>query len=168
MGKMHTHFDDVESFLYVLLLFFFSYAGPLSKTELKDAHESGFVRPTGSGCLAHVRSWPKKYADWADGDPMAVVASKSFYIWFPRGIDYLVGTVNFQNCLKNNWPEGLHLSICDLLRSAFMAFQRSTRGTLENRVELSHGEFITILDNWLNTYSALEQEHSNCPFESVR
>ena len=115
-----------------------------------------------------MRSWPKKYADWADGDPMAVAESKVFYIWFPRGIDYLVGADDFQNCLKNSWPEDLHPSICDLLRSTFMAFQRSMQGTLENRVELSHGEFITILDNWLNTYSALEQEYSNCPFETVR
>ena len=165
MGKRHTHFDDVESFLYVLLLFFFSYAGPLSKTELKGAHEKGFVRSIGSGRLPHVRSWPKKYTDWADGDPLAISEMKSFYIWGRDSINYLVASADLQDCLKNNWPEDLHLPIRDLLRSTFTAFKRSTQGTFENRVELSHGEFITILDNWLNTHSALEQGYSNCPFE---
>ena len=59
LGGRHTHFDDVESFLYVPLLFFFSYAGPLPKTALENAHEQGFVRSIGSGRLPHMRSWPK-------------------------------------------------------------------------------------------------------------
>ena len=165
LGKRHTHFDDVESFLYVLLLFFFSYAGPLSKTELKGAHESGFIRPIGSGRLAHMRSWPKKYTDWADGDPMAVAESKSFYLLSPDGIGFMVVSAEFQDCLKNNWPEDLHVPICHLLQSAFTAFYRSTIRTHGKRTEVSHAEFITILGDWLNTYSALEQGYSNCPFE---
>lgn len=48
---LHTHFDNVESFLYVLLLLFFSYVGPLPRTELENAHEKGFVRPIRSGRL---------------------------------------------------------------------------------------------------------------------
>ncbi|KAF8450229.1 hypothetical protein L210DRAFT_2376156 [Boletus edulis BED1] len=40
-GGKHTQFDDVESFLYVLLLFFFSYTGPLSASELRRADEAG-------------------------------------------------------------------------------------------------------------------------------
>ncbi|KAF8138767.1 hypothetical protein EV363DRAFT_1394200 [Boletus edulis] len=40
-GGKHTQFDDVESFLYVLLLFFFFYTGPLSASELRRADEAG-------------------------------------------------------------------------------------------------------------------------------
>ena len=83
LGERHTHFDDVESFLYVLLLFFFSYAGPHPKTALENADEQGLVRTIGSGRLPHMRSWPKKYADWADGDPKAIGKGKAFDIWDP-------------------------------------------------------------------------------------
>ncbi|KAH7888981.1 hypothetical protein F5I97DRAFT_2006121 [Phlebopus sp. FC_14] len=38
-GKGHTHYDDIESFFYILLLFFFSYNGLLPQDELKDAHD---------------------------------------------------------------------------------------------------------------------------------
>ncbi|KAI6107813.1 hypothetical protein EDD16DRAFT_1620189 [Pisolithus croceorrhizus] len=33
-GEPHTHYDDIESFLYVLVLFFLSYKGPLRKEAL--------------------------------------------------------------------------------------------------------------------------------------
>ena len=59
LDKRHTHFDDVESFLYVPLPFFFSYAGPLSKKELEHAHEIGIIRLIGAGRLSHMRNSPK-------------------------------------------------------------------------------------------------------------
>ena len=165
LGARHTYFDDVESFLYVLFLFFFSYAGPLPKPQLEDAHERGFVQPIGSGRLPHTRSWPKKFANWADGDPQVIAHSKSFHIWNPRGAADLVQTAEVKDCLQNNWPEALHRPIYSLLQSIFKAFRKSWQGgaNLGGRTELSHAKFINILDKWLVTYSALEQEYSNCP-----
>ena len=146
----------------MLLLFFFSYAGPLPQSQLKDAHNKGFVQPIGSGRLSHMRNWPKKYANWADGDPQVIARWKAFDVWSPRGVLDLVESVEIKNCLQNNWGEALHLPIRSLLQSTFKAFRESVKG-LGGRTELSHAKFINILDKWLVTYSALEQEYSNCP-----
>ncbi|KAG8221297.1 hypothetical protein J3R82DRAFT_1463 [Butyriboletus roseoflavus] len=165
LGARHTHFDDVESFLYVLFLFFFSYAGPLPTSQLEGAHEKGFVQPIGSGRLFHMRNWPKKFADWADGDPQVIAHSKSFHIWNPHGAADLIQSAEIKDCLRNNWPEALHRPIRSLLQSTLKAFRKTMKGgaTVGGRTELSHAQFINILDKWLITYSALEQEYSNCP-----
>ena len=165
LGERHTHFDDVESFLYVLLLFFFSYAGPLPKTALENAHEQGFLRPIGSGRLPHMRSWPKKYADWADADPQAIGSLKGFTLWDPFFETIFVESPELKDCLKDNWPEDLHLAIRCLLVHSFTIFTQSTQhtGPKRKRTEVSHAQFIDISDKWLVTYSALEHEHSNCP-----
>ncbi|KAG8216315.1 hypothetical protein J3R82DRAFT_6382 [Butyriboletus roseoflavus] len=171
LGVIHTHFDDVESFLYVLFLFFFSYAGSLPKSQLEDAHEGGFVQPIGSGRLSHIRSWPRKFADWADGDPQVIVHSKFYHICNPHGAADLVQSAEIKGCLQNNWPEGLHRPIRSLLKSTFKAFRKTMKGGANpgGRTELSHARFINMVDKWLITYSALEQEYSNCPdFKDAR
>ncbi|KIJ07780.1 hypothetical protein PAXINDRAFT_102811, partial [Paxillus involutus ATCC 200175] len=75
-GGRHAYFDDMESFLYVVFLFFFTYAGPLSKEELRIADTRGFTQPVGSGRLTHIRGWPPKYAGWADGNMQVVAEGK--------------------------------------------------------------------------------------------
>ena len=92
----------MESFLYVLLLFFSPYAGPLPKAELENAHENGFVRPVGSGRLPRMRSWPETYVDWADGDPQAIGKCKAFDVWSPNGLKYLDESAELMDCIKNN------------------------------------------------------------------
>ncbi|KAF8124081.1 kinase-like domain-containing protein [Boletus edulis] len=161
MGQTHTHFDDVESFFYVLLLFFFSYAGPLPQTELQNAQENGFVRPIGSGRLPHMRSWPKKYADWAYGEAETIAAMKGFDILSPNGSKYLNDSAELRDCLNNNWPEDLHDPIRALLWETLTAFGEATRRTGPGGV--SHARFISILDEWLVTHAELEHEYSNCP-----
>ncbi|KAF8546006.1 hypothetical protein OG21DRAFT_1491683 [Imleria badia] len=157
-GKRHTHFGDVESFLYVL--FFFSYAGPLPKKDIEDAHEKGFVRAVGCGRLSHTRSWPEQLAKWADGDPLEIVKSKSYYIFYSEGAMDLIDSAEVKDCLQNNWPEALRHPIRSLLRTAFVAFRKSVKG---GRTELSHAQFISKLDEWLVKYSELEHKYSNCP-----
>lgn len=144
----------------MLLLFFFSYAGPLSKTELEIAYNNGFVRPIGSGRLSHMRSWPKQYADWADGDPRIIAYSKAFYVGNPDGPGDLLDSTELRDCLRDNWPEDLRQPIRSLLQLTFTTFVSSMKG---GHPEVSHAQFITALDEWLVTYSALEHESSNCP-----
>ena len=163
-GNRHTHFDDVESFLYVLLLFFFSYAGPLPKAELECAHENGFVRPVGSGSLPHMRSWPKKFADWADGEARSVGLSKAIHISTTDGLEFILQDDKVGDCFRDNWPEDLQSPIRSLLKDAFAAFRTSIQGSaaLGGRTELSHDKFVKILDDWLQKYSGFEAEYSNC------
>lgn len=161
-GYRHTHFDDVESFLYVLLLFFFSYAGPLPKEMLQAAHENGFVRSTGSGPLPHMRRWPPKFNDWADGDAQAVSDSKLLQIMSRNGLKWLDGDIEARDCLKNNWPEDLEVPIRTLLNDAFKVFRESLKGgtTPGERTEVSHAQFTKILDDWLEQHSELGRKYS--------
>ncbi|KAI6126631.1 hypothetical protein F5141DRAFT_1209914 [Pisolithus sp. B1] len=66
-GERHTHFDDIESFLYVLVLFFFSYKGPLEEQALRRARVRGFIQAVGEGRLPHVTAWPARFERWASG-----------------------------------------------------------------------------------------------------
>jgi hypothetical protein len=167
LGGRHTHFDDVESFLYVLLLFFFSYAGPLSDSELRDADEAGFVQSIGSGRPSHMRNWPKKYADWADGKPLQIGIKKHYSISDVNGVTSIIESAEFVNCLEDNWPEALHLPITRLIRASSRTFYNSTLRTAAKgkRTEVSHAEFISMLTKWLDMYSDLEDKFSNCPFK---
>ncbi|KAI6103295.1 hypothetical protein EDD16DRAFT_1564444 [Pisolithus croceorrhizus] len=55
-GYPHTHYDDIESIFYVLVLFFFSYQGPLEKEALRSAEVQGFTQSVGEGRLPHSHS----------------------------------------------------------------------------------------------------------------
>ncbi|KAF8141272.1 hypothetical protein EV363DRAFT_1307647 [Boletus edulis] len=163
-GRRHTQFDDVESFLYVLLLFFFSYAGPLPVSELRTADETGFAQSIGSGRPPHMRNWPQKYATWADGATSDIAIQKCFSITMLDGVTHIMESTEF---LKNNWPEELHTPICDLIEDSFTLFYNSTLRTVAkgSRTEVSHVEFISTLESWLDRYSHLEDKFSHCPFK---
>ncbi|KAF8450224.1 hypothetical protein L210DRAFT_3755871 [Boletus edulis BED1] len=169
-GGKHTQFDDVESFLYVLLLFFFSYAGPLSVSELHMADEAGFAQSIGSGRSSHMRNWPKEYADWADGQAKQIGYHKHFAVTTTDGAMTIIQSAEFVDCLDNNWPEELHDPICDLIHASFTIFHRSTLHTAakRSRTEVSHADFVSMLDEWLNLYCHLEDKFSNCPFKQPK
>ena len=151
----------------MLLLFFFSYAGPLSDSELRKADETGFVQSIGSGRPSHMRNWPKEYADWADGQPRQIGRQKHSDISSFDGVSRITESTEFVDCLQNNWPEELHLPITRLIEASFRTFFKSTLRTVlrKSRTELSHAEFINTLDKWLDAYSDLEDKFSNCPFK---
>ena len=157
----------MESFLYVLFLFFSSYTGPLSDSELRKADETGFVQSIGSGPPSHMRNWPKKYADWADGDPLEIGEHKHSRISTFHGVTRITQRAEFVNCLENNWPEELHIPITLLIRASFRIFYNSVLHIAPrvSHTEVSHAEFISKLDKWLDTYSDLEDKFSNCPFK---
>ncbi|KAF9241401.1 kinase-like domain-containing protein [Melanogaster broomeanus] len=166
-GGKHTYFDDMESFLYVLLLFFFSYAGPLSKEELRAADNQGFFQLLGSGRLSHTRSWPDTYAMWADGAIPVISKVKDADLNSENCPKELVRSVEVRNCLKYNWDTGLHRSIQSLLLSLWTLFANSRLrafGLNATRTQVKHGEFVDLLDKWLERFSGDEEKFSNCPF----
>lgn len=97
-----------------------------------------------------MRSWPQKYAAWADGEPQAICKCRALDIWDPFCETTLVGSPELQDCLKNNWPEELHPAIRCLLVHSFTVFNQSTsiQRENENEPEVSHAQFIDILDKW--------------------
>ena len=72
------------------------------------------------------------------------------------------------DCLSNNWPKDLHSPIRDLLAEAFTVFRKSLGH--EGRTEVSHAQFIKVLDGWLEKHSELGRKYSeNHPeFEDTR
>ncbi|KAF9230793.1 kinase-like domain-containing protein [Melanogaster broomeanus] len=166
-GGKHTYFDDMESFLYVLLLFFFSYAGPLSKEELRAADHGGFVQVHGSGGLSHMKSWPEKYAKWADEKLADIAAKKDSALTTRTRPKELIRSAEVRNCLKYNWDTGLHRSIQAILLWSWKLFAESRSATLlfARRTQVKHGEFVGVLDKWLEMFSADEEKFSNCPFK---
>lgn len=74
----------------------------------------------------------------------------------------LVESPEGQGCPRENWADDLHVAICSLLWSSSMAFTNSAHGTPGARTELSHVQFVKVLDDWLVTYAALEHKYSNC------
>jgi hypothetical protein len=115
-----------------------------------------------------MRNWPKKYADWADGDPAQIGGQKHSAISSLDGLTRLIiQSDEFMDCLANSWPEELQLPITRLIEASFRTLYNSTRrtDTKGSRTEVSHAEFISTLDKWLDTYSDLEDKFSNCPFK---
>ncbi|KAI5994478.1 hypothetical protein EDD15DRAFT_797039 [Pisolithus albus] len=98
-GKSHTHFDDIESFLYVLFLFFFSYKGPLQKETLRSAWVQGFIQPVGVDRLPHVTPWPARFEQWTNGTfwdiscQKAVDITSCFKIGLPL-LDYVFSSTS--------------------------------------------------------------------------
>ena len=134
--------------------------------ELRTADENGFVQPIGSGRLRHLRNWPSKYAEWADGDTENIASQKFFAVRRDDAGMRIVASDEFKACLDVQWPKELHNAIRNLIGSSFTIFWKSTPHTLPmaSRTEVSHGEFTTTLDKWLDKYSDLEDKFSNCPF----
>ncbi|KIJ21025.1 hypothetical protein PAXINDRAFT_6802, partial [Paxillus involutus ATCC 200175] len=164
--RKHTHFDDMESFLYVVFLFFFSYAGPLSKEELRDADTRGFVQPTGSGRFPHMRRWPNELKIWAGRNLHTAAVWKICGLGRDDCGEDLIDSAAVMNCLRQNWASGLHEGIRTLLLSLWTLFAHSrvSGGLPLSRTEVMHDDFIGILDQWLEAFRETEQEFSNCPF----
>ena len=164
-GGTHMHYDDMESFLYVLILFFFSYSGPLSKQELQDADKHGFVQPLGSTRLGHMRPWPETYISWTKGNMHRVGLRKG------RHLDMQDGrfTIELKICMDKNWPvEELQYAIRFLVtvcRGMFANGRRSSGGEPSAPLtRVGHREFIRSLDWWLKEFGELEEKYSSCPF----
>jgi hypothetical protein len=83
--------------------------------------------------------------------------AKAFDAWDPFCETTLVESPELQDCLKNNWPEELHPAIRCLLVHSFNVFNQSTQhiARKRKRTEVSHAQFIDILDTWLATYTTL-------------
>ena len=151
----------------MLLLFFFSYAGPLSEIALREADKHGFTQAIGSGRLRHMRNWPKEYADWADGDARHIGNQKFATIGRGDAGKQIIASDDIKACLNDQWPKELHNPIRSLIGSSVTIFGKSTRRTADtaaSRTEALHSEFTKTLDKWLDKYSDLEDKFSNCPF----
>ncbi|KAI5984334.1 hypothetical protein EDD15DRAFT_1733736 [Pisolithus albus] len=121
-GAPHTHFDDIESFLYVLVLFFVSYKGPLEKDTLKRAWLAGFTQPVGMGRLSHVTEWPDMFKEWTTGSFRQISNSKLANLHPASGARFI------QCCLphiRSRWEpvsQSTSIAVSELVSECWLMF----------------------------------------------
>ncbi|KAF9234328.1 hypothetical protein BU15DRAFT_65816 [Melanogaster broomeanus] len=149
----HTHFDDVKSFFYVLVLFFIAYKGPLSKQELLAADTRCFTSDVRVKRPGHLASWPEEFKKWTKEK---YASQSKLALMFPEespGVtDPLYSTV------AQHWGDELLPMIQELIDSCLSLFHASGRS-------VHHQQFIDTLDVWLTKYPAPLPDRNNCPFE---
>ena len=164
-GGDHTHQDDLESFLYVLILFFFSYKGPLSRVELATAQRRAFTHPIGSGQLPHVTAWPAMFDIWTQNNFQAAARDKGGLLLLDDGYKDLIANnhteINARWAANPQSDTRLSFSIGTVLANCWRMFN------LRKREPVTHQRFIDVLGRWLETYKDDEAEWSNCPFDAV-
>ncbi|KAH8118003.1 hypothetical protein DFH11DRAFT_1808591 [Phellopilus nigrolimitatus] len=106
IGEYHGVSEDLESFYYVLFLFFFSYSGPLPGDVLKKAHENNYVKSLGdegAEYRTHMLTWPEPMRDWAQ-DCLPAIADSKANLFRNR---YRLRTA-LQSTIKKWVGEGVH------------------------------------------------------------
>ncbi|KAF9221283.1 hypothetical protein BS17DRAFT_768800 [Gyrodon lividus] len=145
-GKGHDHFDDLESFFYVLLLFFLSYQGPMSKDDLSLAQDRGFTLAVGRP--AHICSWPPEFQSWSGAHTGRASQSKLMLLiedCSGRHFDEIAGS------LQGRWgSQDLRKSIMGLIFDSWKLFVRSPQ-----RARVSHQQFIDVLGRKRRTNSLM-------------
>ncbi|KAI6027026.1 hypothetical protein EDC04DRAFT_216100 [Pisolithus marmoratus] len=156
-GEPHTHYDDIESFLYVLVLFFLSYRGPLRREVLERARVQGFAQPVGEGRLPHVTSWPDMLERWASGSHEEISYRKAGDL----------NTISHAHFMKQLYPH---------IRSRWEPHSQSTASALGvliarcwtmfpcRDLKVAHTQFIQVLQEWLQQYAGDESNYTY-PFE---
>ncbi|KAI5984333.1 hypothetical protein EDD15DRAFT_2533224 [Pisolithus albus] len=156
-GKPHTHFDDIESFLYVLVLFFLSYRGPLKVDELKNARERGFIQPVGMGRLPHITTWPAMIGRWRSGTVKEMSEHKAAILGAKHCKDFI------KDCLRHirsRWEpvsRSTSIAVSTLVSECWITFSR-----LDCKVP--HSQFVEVLQAWLDEYKG-EEANYEYPFE---
>ncbi|KAF8833866.1 hypothetical protein BDN67DRAFT_1006240 [Paxillus ammoniavirescens] len=157
-GRGHSHFDDMESFFYVLLLFFISYDGPLSKENLLQAHERGFTLRFGRA--AHILTWPPQLQWWSIKNMYSSAQVKITLFCLEIWADYLA---QMARLIKDKWGHiNLRESIIELLVACWRLFGDQIRPA-----QVSHEQFIGVLNKWLEKHKQLPQGCNNCPFNDA-
>ncbi|KAF9234404.1 hypothetical protein BU15DRAFT_65762 [Melanogaster broomeanus] len=163
-GLGHSHFDDVESFFYVLILFFVSYKGPLPAQELMEAHHRGFTLR--SGRQAHIAKWPQLFKEWSGEDiTQAYNAKAGLYFSRKHSMPFFQ---DLADKISKRWKnQELTESIITLILGCWELFLDDQ---LENtshaaRARVSHRQFIHVLDEWLQQNEVPPEGFNSCPFK---
>lgn len=151
-GEPHTHYDDIESLLYVLVLFFFSYQGPLPKEALRKAMVQGFTQPVGVARLSHVTPWPDMFKGWARGS-LRDMSDHKYADIAPAFRDIFL-----EDCyphIRSRWDpvsRSTAPAIAGLILDCCMLFSGHC-------LKVARGQFIEVLQEWLKCYASEESKY---------
>ncbi|KAI6130881.1 hypothetical protein EDD17DRAFT_478713 [Pisolithus thermaeus] len=151
-GEPHTHFDDIESFLYVLVLFFLSYKGPLRKEALNAARVRGFIQPLGAGRLPHVTSWPDMFERWASGTFQEISDRKYSALGPASHAGFMQRSYPH---IRSRWDSSSQTTapaLADLILKCWSMFSR-------HDLKVAHKQFIEVLREWLKQFASDEDNY---------
>ncbi|KIJ64031.1 hypothetical protein HYDPIDRAFT_112548 [Hydnomerulius pinastri MD-312] len=152
----HSHFDDIESFFYVLLLFFSSYRGPLPAHQLFEAHKRSFTVDPTAPRLPHIAPWPPRFQNWAES---ATEAPSSKHSLMTRDLCLSV-MATIRQAVSERWGSESEPVIMKLVEDSLKLFHDSPR-------QVHHEQFIQVLDQWLEQYPIPEEGQNSCPFKDA-
>ncbi|KAH8115064.1 hypothetical protein DFH11DRAFT_1591222 [Phellopilus nigrolimitatus] len=155
-GGNHGVREDLESFFYVIFLFFFSFRGPLPQGVLKEAHENGYIKRLGDKGAAyrtHILLWPELMQQWSHGSFSAIADSKRGF--FEDKTE--VGKA-FQQRAMNGWDNEY--------ASMVVLFPRIYNMFVNDSPVPSHDSFIGILRDWLKRFPVPPAGRNSCPFHN--
>ncbi|KAI5994453.1 hypothetical protein EDD15DRAFT_2529649 [Pisolithus albus] len=146
-----------QSFLYVLMLFFFSYKGPLEKETLREARVRGFTQPVGAGRLRHVTAWPAMFQCWASGTLKEILAHKSSALMPDAHTSFVK---EYFPHLQSRWEPASQSTLPAVLNLIVRCWNMFS---LQDR-RVTHHQFIEVLETWLEQY-ADEEANYVYPFD---
>ncbi|KAH7890573.1 hypothetical protein F5I97DRAFT_1964097 [Phlebopus sp. FC_14] len=147
----HTHYDDVESFLYVLVLFFMTYKHPLSAVDLSSAETQNYTQNVTNSRRSHITDWPPLFQRW--NSPHAAGWKWEFFAFDAHAMV-------FADTVRKHWSDDIAVtSIVDLLDSCRELFKKDPKR------HVSHQQFIALLDEWLGRYPVPPPGYNSCPFQ---
>ncbi|KAH7890933.1 hypothetical protein F5I97DRAFT_108356 [Phlebopus sp. FC_14] len=149
--RAHAHYDDVESFLYVLVLFFMTYKHPLSAVDLHDAGTQNYTQNVPNARRSHITDWPYAFQLW--NTPHARHCKTTFFTLADQAMVFV-------DTIRKHWKDdAVVVSIVQLLDSCLKLFIKDPKR------HVSHGEFIAALDEWLEHYPVPPPGYNSCPFQ---
>lgn len=149
----------IESFFYILLLFFLSSKGPMDKCGFLQAKRHGFT--LGSEVSTHTCNWPSPYKSWIrHSDLDTAISSKTAVFdrsspttyFFPLAVAlHLWSPHTLANCI-------VHLVV-----NCWKHFAGQPDPGRKAPQRVKHEMLIKELDRWLEE-TVLPKECNNCPF----
>ncbi|KAH7921431.1 hypothetical protein BV22DRAFT_1132296 [Leucogyrophana mollusca] len=163
-GHVHGPADDVESFLWVLLLFIYSYKRPLNREVLQRADEREFTHVLSSGKPVHVVQWPPKLLEFSEGNYSTIEkAKRSMFTHFG---EFLINATDELSTSKRWESLPLAQSYTLLLLQAFGQFTEwNDKAGEPVPGKATHDELLKVLDEWLSTHPTPITGYNECPFK---
>ncbi|KAF9232363.1 hypothetical protein BU15DRAFT_81327 [Melanogaster broomeanus] len=158
-SNWNSHFGDIESFLYVLMLFFVSYKGPLSAQELLTADERCFTSMVTVNRSSHVNSWSSVFRRWALKKGVTRAAGSKSLLTTAEAKHMVTNT--FYSVVAEHWEKDLLPMIQDLVDSCLALYHAAA----SIHFSVHHQQFIDVLDAWLEKHPVPPEGHNNCPFD---
>ncbi|KIJ67220.1 hypothetical protein HYDPIDRAFT_25692 [Hydnomerulius pinastri MD-312] len=154
-ASTHSHFDDIESFFYVLLLFFLSYNKPLPTNQLSAAHQRHFALEPTAARLPHITSWPPDIQTW--GQLATQAPSSKFALMVKRVAQPQLWSL--KATISEQWGQNLTPMIMKLIESTLNLFHEAAL------YRVHHEQFIGVLERWLEEYPTPVEGQNSCPFK---